>query len=578
MEEEKRDVLIFFAVSVLIMVGYSYFFPNSMVSQPQQQVMSVANNTVNENSNTGNSQVDFKNGISEYIEKFWNARSSGKLEKVHLNSERLSGEILSKAVKINNIFLKGYVDDKGKRISLFGSDSDNYFALTDWISDDKNVFTPDADTNWDVSGTELSEESPITFSWDNQRGLLFEKKVSVDENFVITIENKVKNYGEQTVNLKLRSIIHREFLKNSEDAWTFYNGPLGYINGKLEEISYKDIVEENKIAHQTHGGWFGITDKYWLVAFIPNQNANCKILYKHSAAGEKNIYEIENFEDEISLAPSQEVVNVQHLFVGAKEIKTLDMYEDKLGVKHFDLAIDFGWLYILTKPLLYALAYIKDLVGNMGVGILLLTLLIKILLFPLANKSYRSMNRMKEIQPKIQEIQRKYANDKVRLGQEVSNLYKKEQVNPIGGCLPTLLQSPILFALYKVLYISIEMRQAPFIFWIHDLSLPDPMYILNLFGLIPIDLPGFLQIGILPILMGFTMYLQQKMGPAPADPSQASMMLIMPIMFTVMFAQLPSGLILYWTFSYVLAMGQQYLITKIDENRKQKEIEAKAKK
>ena len=568
MEEEKRNMLTFFAVSVLIMVGYSYFFQTPGAENGQQKI--AANVAVN--SAAGNV------AINNYVADGVSIRQQAKIQNIHMDSEKLAGEISSRGVKINNVSLKEYSDEKGKRVSIFGKVSDNYYAYADWSSDDKNVLVPDENTNWEVVGSELSEKSSATFMWDNQNGLLFEKKISVDDNYVLKIENRVKNYGGYAVTLKPKSVIHREFNRNSEDAWSFYNGPLGYIKGRLEEISYKDIVEKGEIVHQTHGGWFGITDKYWLVAFVPSQEADCRISYKHSISGDKNIYVIENSENAVTLAPSREIVSVRHLFVGAKEIKTLDMYEDKLGVKHFDLAIDFGWLYILTKPLLYALAYIKDLVGNMGFGILLLTLLIKLLLFPLANKSYRSMNRMKEIQPKIQAIQKKYANDKVRLGQEVTNLYKKEQVNPVGGCLPALLQAPILFALYKVLYVSIEMRQAPFILWIHDLSAPDPMWIFNLFGLIPIDLPGFLQIGILPVLMGLSMYLQQKMGPAPADPSQATMMLIMPLMFTFMFAQMPSGLVLYWTFSNIFAIVQQYAITRIDENRRIKAKEEKAKK
>jgi YidC/Oxa1 family membrane protein insertase len=252
------------------------------------------------------------------------------------------------------------------------------------------------------------------------------------------------------------------------------------------------------------------------------------------------------------------------------------MYEEKLNVPHLDLVIDFGYLYILTKPLLYAMSYVKDLIGNMGFGILLITLLLKLLLFPLANKAYRSMNRMKTIQPKVKALQAKYAGDQMKLGQAVSELYKKEKINPLGGCLPMFLQWPILFALYKVLYISIEMRQAPFIWWIHDLSVADPWSILNLGGLIPVTLPGFLQIGIWPLLMGLSMWVQQKMGPAPADPSQAKMMMIMPIMFTLMFARLPSGLVIYWTFSNLFAIAQQYVIRKVDEKNALAKSESKA--
>ena len=273
--------------------------------------------------------------------------------------------------------------------------------------------------------------------------------------------------------------------------------------------------------------------------------------------------------------PSAEFSKTHHLFIGAKEINTLDMYEEKLDVPHLDLVIDFGYLYILTKPLLYAMSYVKDLIGNMGFGILLITLLIKLILFPLANKAYRSMNRMKAIQPKIKALQIKYAGDQMKMGQAVSELYRKEKINPLGGCLPMFLQWPILFALYKVLYISIEMRQAPFVGWIHDLSVADPWAILTLGGLIPVSLPGFLQIGIWPLLMGLSMWLQQRMGPAPADPTQAKMMLFMPVMFTLMFSQLPVGLIIYWTFSNLFAIAQQYTIMRIDEKNSMSKVEAK---
>jgi YidC/Oxa1 family membrane protein insertase len=346
----------------------------------------------------------------------------------------------------------------------------------------------------------------------------------------------------------------------------------------LEEVKYEDISKQKEIHYQTRGGWFGVTDKYWLTAFIPNQQQSYGVTYRHLLDSDgQTLYRVESSTDFISVAPSAEISQTHRLFVGAKEINTLDMYEEKLSAPHMDLAIDFGCLYILTKPLLYILAYFKDLVGNMGLGIILITLLIKLLLFPLANKSYRSMNRMNSIQPKIQELRKKYAGDNVKLGQAVSEIYKKEGINPLGGFLPILLQSPVLFALYKVLYISIEMRQSPFIWWIRDLSESDPLTVLNLFGLIPIDLPGFLQIGVWPLFMGMTMLLQQKMGPAPQDPSQANMMLIMPIMFTFMFAQLPSGLVIYWTFSNILGIAQQYAIQKMDGKRSNQNKQSKQK-
>lgn len=564
MEEEKRNIVVFFAISIMIMVGYSYFFDtkSNVTGTVEHQKAAVSEQIA----------TYTKNLLSKDITPMENNRE--KAQDIILNSKNLNGVISTCGAKIDNVSLKRYnknLNDKNdEKVSVFGDKNDRYYACSCWTSDASDVSLPNENTVWKVDSTKLSENSEVILTWDNQQGLLFERVFSVDDHFVITIVDRVKNYGNTAVSLRSSTKTHREFDKNSTNTWTAYEGPLGYLNGKLEEVSYEDMVKKGEIKHKTSGGWFGITDKYWLVAFIPEQNANNNVSYKHTSNLNKNIYTIESQKEADLIAPSSEVSHKYHLFVGAKEIKTLDMYEEKLGVKHFDLALDFGWLYILTKPLLYSLAFIKDIVGNMGLGILLLTLLIKLLLLPLANKSYRSMNRMKDIQPKIQALQKKYADDKVKLGQEISAFYKKEGVNPVGGCLPTLLQSPVLFALYKVLYISIEMRHAPFILWIHDLSLPDPMLVLNLFGLIPITLPGFLQVGIWPLLMGLSMFWQQKIGPTPADPAQANMMLIMPLMFTFMFAQLPSGLVIYWTFSNLLAIAQQYYITKLEEKEKKR--------
>jgi YidC/Oxa1 family membrane protein insertase len=563
MEEDKRNLILFFVISILIMVGYPHFFGN------QNNIADVAN--ISANVAPARSVTDDQIPARHAQNNKRNVAASNnalKAKSITLESTNLKGVISSCGVKIDNIFLKKYkqnLDEKSENVYLFGDKKNEYYADVYWASDEPNLNLPDENTVWETSSTTLLENSPITLTWDNGDGLKFKRIISVDENFVISIEDEVSNYGDRPITLTSLSRINRKFKKDDSSTLVSYEGPLGYLSGKLEEVSYEDIAKKQEIKHKTNGGWFGITDKYWLVAFIPDQKTNYSVSFKNLTRGNDSIYRIESAGEATILAPAATISHKYSLFVGAKEIKTLDMYERKLNVKHFDLALDFGWLYIITKPLLYSLAFTKDIVGNMGLVILLLTLIIKLLLLPLANKSYRSMNRLKEIQPKIQELQKKYADDKIKLGQEVSAIYKKEGVSPLGGCLPMLVQSPVLFALYKVLYISIEMRHAPFILWIHDLSLPDQLYIFNLFGMIPIDLPGFLQIGIWPILMGLSMLLQQKMGPAPADPAQANMMLIMPLMFTFMFAQLPSGLVIYWTFSNVLSIMQQYLITKNEE-------------
>ncbi|MDR0677622.1 MAG: membrane protein insertase YidC [Holosporaceae bacterium] len=552
MEEDKRNLVVFFVISMLIMVGYPYFMGmNNSVDK-----------IVTQSSECKTSKP------AEVIPKI--PPKSQKIETIKLESTCLIGAISNRGVKIEKVSLKNYADKDKQNVPVLNNDKLNYYAQINWKSDDPNTILPNENTCWKASSLKLSESSPVIFTWDNGNGLYFERQISVDKKYLITIVDKVKNYGPEKVSLTSSALIYRD-LEKIPDNSVCYEGPLGYIDGKLEEIKYEDISKSRDIFNgvktlrlKTHGGWFGLTDKYWLVAFIPsNQKEDYSVDFKHFSETGKESYGMEN--SEAFLIPSStEISKTYHLFVGAKEINTLDAYETELNVKHFDLAIDFGCLYILTKPLLYALAYMKNLVGNMGIGILLLTLLIKLLLFPLANKSYRSMNRMSALQPKILELKKKYEGDNLRLGQAVSELYKKEKINPIGGFFLILLQSPVLFALYKVLYISIEMRQSPFIGWIKDLSLPDSAYIFNLFGLIPVELPSFLQIGIWPLLMGLSMWLQQKMSSVSMDASQEKMMLIMPIMFTFMFAQLPSGLVIYWTFSNILGMIQQHVIKKMD--------------
>lgn len=560
-QEQKRNVMLFFVISLAIMLGYPYIFKSP-----------IENQTANLDQNTITISKVSENFVQNSQKEAPVLTHQAEVKSIKINAPRISGTISTKGLRFNDINLKDYTQQYGdsEKVSVFGKD--NYFAFSGWSSNDKSLILPDENSCWEATSTELTTHSPVELTWNNGHGLTFIKTISVDDNFVFTITDKVKNYGTNSVNLRNYSLIRRELGKNESESMGFYHGPIGYFDGKLKEIGYDDIEKEKEISYQSKGGWFGVTDKYWLVSFIPNRNSSYSTSYKFLG---NRTYSVESNDNLSVVNPFAELSRTYHLFIGAKEINTLDMYEKKLDVPHLDLVIDFGYLYVLTKPLLYAMSYVKDLIGNMGFGILLITLLIKLILFPLANKAYRSMNRMKAIQPKVKALQAKYAGDQMKMGQAVSELYRKEKINPIGGCLPMFLQWPILFALYKVLYISIEMRQAPFIGWIHDLSIADPWAILNLGGLIPVSLPGFLQIGIWPFLMGLSMWLQQKMGPAPADPTQAKMMLFMPVMFTLMFSQLPVGLIIYWTFSNLFAIAQQYIIMKVDEKHSVSKIEAK---
>jgi YidC/Oxa1 family membrane protein insertase len=334
------------------------------------------------------------------------------------------------------------------------------------------------------------------------------------------------------------------------------------LGGKLEEIDYDDLRDDGDIELASVGGWLGITDKYWLSALIPDQQGEIKATFRHHVTDGQDRYQVDYLRPAMTLAPGQAIEASERVFAGAKEVQLLDRYKEAYGIPLFDRAVDFGWFYFLTKPLFHVLHFFYKLVGNYGVAILLLTLLVKILFFPLANKSYRAMSKMKKLQPEMMRLREQFGDDKMRMNQELMGLYKKEKVNPISGCLPIIVQIPVFFALYKVLFVSIEMRHAPFFGWIRDLSAPDPTTLFNLFGLIPWDPPAFLMIGIWPLLMGATMLLQTKLNPQPADPMQARIMMMLPLMFIFLFATFPAGLVIYWTWNNVLSISQQWVIMK----------------
>lgn len=549
MNSETRNILLFIVLSCLVVFGYDkYYQQHNVTSVASQVTTSVA--TVNEQQGAAISG----DPVEEYIAPV----------DIVIRSDKINGSMTSKGSSISNITLLGFkesLDKNSDDVKLLKSEDGHEYRTEIWWVTDGNVKMPNNNTVWTVTGTMLTPNSPVIMTYDNKQGIVFEKKYTMDEDYVIKVEQTVYNNSNFALSVKPCVKIIKQ-LNSTASSWqTAYEGPIGSFNGKCEEVSYSNIDDKKSISFSSKGGWAGITEKYWLVSFIPQQDQQVHTTY-HKIG---NQYVVDVRHEAKTVQPGQSMSVSQNLFVGAKDINILDMYEKKLGVEKFDLAIDFGYLYFLTKPLLYLLAWTQDLIGNIGLGILLLTVILKLLLFPLANKSYRSMNRMKAVQPKIKAIQDRYADDRVKMGQELSELYKREKINPAGGCLPMLLQMPILFALYKVLYISIDMRHAPFYGWIHDLSAPDPMYIFNLCGLIPVDLPSFLQIGIWPLIMGLSMWIQQKMSPQVGDQAQAKMMTIMmPVMFTWMFAGLPSGLVIYWTWSNLLGMLQQYALQRID--------------
>lgn len=550
MNSEVRNFILFIIFSCVIVFGYDKFFGNRELPQnveiKQDAVL------------TNPKQIVFENNVDKPLE------NDVPVIDVAIRSKNLSGVISSKGTCFNNIVLNQYMiaHDKDDAVRLLSDKRDDLYSVEfEWLTN-SNISLPTKDTVWTVGGNKvLTPETPVSFSYTNNENIKFEKIYSIDNDFVITVTQKVTNGNGIPVSIKPYSRITRAVTSGAGSLVRAYEGPIGLFNGKVEEVEYSKIDDKRNISYSSTGGWVGISDKYWFVSFIHAQNEPINTRFYKMG----NNYVIDAYMNDTTLQPNESVSTTRHLFVGAKDVNILDMYEKKLQVSKFDLSIDFGYLYFLTKPLLYILSFLHTYIENLGLCILLLTVTLKLLLFPLANKSYRSMNRMKDVQPKIKALQDMYANDRMKMGQELSKLYKKEKIDPAGCCLPMLLQMPILFALYKVLCISIDMRLAPFYGWIHDLSAPDPMYLFNLFGLIPIELPGFLQIGIWPIIMGLTMWIQQKMSPQVGDPAQAKMMsIVMPVMFSLMFAGLPAGLVIYWAWSNVLGMLQQYVIKKLD--------------
>jgi YidC/Oxa1 family membrane protein insertase len=565
--DENRNLLVAVTLSILIFIGWQYFF---MPEQPLSQVSQ---------ERTHHTQVVRAPGAQVPEVPILSSSQPKKPKEILLTSSprltidtpELSGSLALRGMSIDNLELKNFrqkVNIKSAPVRLLSNDSEKHpcFITSGWVPQDSVTTFPSEMTLWTPSASVLKPDTSVTLTWNNGEGVTFERILTIDKNFLLTIKQRILNNSTRIIKVVPLAAIEGVPEADIKGQWTFHEGAVGFLNNALEEKSFEKIQHEKNITFSSEdGGWAGITEKYWLVAFLAESGNTQTTRYQYIP--ETQHYRVDTCGGAMTAAPGETIESVYHFYIGAKNVQLLDKYEEQLGVKHFDLAIDFGYFYFLTRPLFYALVYMKDFFGgNMGWCIILLTILIKLMLFPLANKSYRAMSRMRKLQPKVQSLQKNYENDKQRLSQELMALYKREKVNPVGGCLPQLVQFPVLFALYKVFLVSIEMRHAA-MWWIQDLSAPDPFWLTNLFGLIPWTPFEFLQIGIWPMLMSATMFIQQKMSPPPADPAQAKVFLFMPIMFTFMMAQLPAGLVMYWTWSNILSIFQQWVVTKLDEKR-----------
>jgi YidC/Oxa1 family membrane protein insertase len=554
---ETRNVIIAIILALLVFWGWDYFFgkkPAPLAPQTATQTLTAP--------------------VTEIPQLLTRQQAISEQNRIEINTPALKGSFSLTGTRFDDLTLKNYYQTTEKnspRVNLLSPAQTEhpYYAEFGWMSPNSNVSTPKSDTHWTVEGNPvLTPETPVVLKWDNGQGITFERTVSIDKNYMIDIKDKVTNSSNQSVDLNAYAKIVRENVPQTSNFFILHEGPIGYLNNELIEIKYDDLKKTALKTFNSQGGWLGITDKYWLTALIPDQNMNISANFRGIPVGATHRFQADFTGPQMSLAPGQSIESINRLFAGAKVLSLLDAYEEALKIKHFDLAVDFGWFYFLTKPMFYILTTLKAWVGNFGLAILLLTVILKLLFFPLANKSYRSMARMKELQPKIMALKERYSDDKLKMNQEVMELYKREKINPMAGCLPMLIQIPVFFALYKVLFVTIEMRHAPFFGWIHDLSAPDPTTIFNLFGLIPWTPPSFLMIGAWPIIMGGTMLLQQKISPPPADPVQAKMFMLLPVIFTVFLAQFPAGLVIYWAWNNILTIAQQWTIMHLEKKHK----------
>ena len=551
---DNKNVFIAIALSMSVLLFWAAFFESPKPvnnNTPQQQ------KKTNENIITPNINESLK---VDTISREDSIKSS---ERIKIENDSIIGSMSLEGGLIDDISFKKYKKNLENNLNvefLNPAQTENgFYVETGWTSIGNKIKVPSKKSIWKVNGNKiLSSNEPVILEWNNGDGIIFKKRIELDNKYLFKITQQVQNNTNETIDLYPYAQITRN--KIPDDIQNFYishEGFIGVFDEELKEDDYDDI-EENKIVREANEGWFGITDKYWMTAVVPKKGENFKstFLYKDSF---KANYILNN---PTTIAPSSNNSNEVRLFVAAKEVQTIDSYAANQNINKLDLVIDWGWFYFFTKPLFFIIDYLFKYFGNFGTAIVLITMGIRLIFFPLANYSFRSMAKMKAVQPEMARLKELHKEDKAKLQQEMLALYRKEKINPASGCLPVLIQIPFFFAIYKMLFISLEMRHQPFFGWIKDLSAQDPTSLFNFFGLIPWDPPSFLIIGIWPILMGASMWVQQKLNPPPPDPLQAKIFAFFPLFLTVILASFPSGLVVYWTVNNILTIAQQWVIMK----------------
>lgn len=591
--QNNKNLILATSLSVIIMISWTWFYEKPRLEKIaiQQQINAETKNLKSEKSSDkiaeenstspapivekSVSEASKKINLEEKSEVIVLAKTGKEIiektsnERIKIESKSLHGSINLRGARFDDLTLAQYFKnpDKKEEVILFSpaESKERYFADFGFASSNSNLELPKSDSLWQSDDLKLTSKHPVTLSWNNSQNIEFRIKISLDENYLFTIQQKVINRSLEAIVLAPFGRINRALNNQQKATYILHEGAIGAFNGILSEKTYEDLVEEKiqKFSDKGESGsWLGITDKYWLSSIIPDRKISFEGSYFHEYKNQNNFYNVDFIGQESQIAVNDELSLEHHLFAGAKKVKILDDYSKKLELKLFDRAIDFGWFYFLTKPFFFVIEFLYKIFGNFGLAILGMTVIVKLALFPMANKSYSAIAKLKKIQPKIEAIREKYKDDKLALNREIMEFYKKEKINPAAGCLPILIQIPVFFALYKVFYVTLDMRHAPFFGWIKDLSAPDPTTILNLFGLLPFEISSSFSLGIWPILMGATMVIQQKLSPPPADPTQAKILKFMPYGLTIVLAAFPAGLVIYWTWSNSLSILQQIYINR----------------
>src|SRR5436190_159246 len=586
---EQRNLLLAIVLSVGILIGFQYLFEKLRPPPPPTPAVTTQTAPAPGTAPTGTAPGTVapstvpgatpSPGAAAASTSETREQALAEQPRVKIDAPRLHGSVTLTGGRIDDLTLANYHETPDPRspevVLLWPTDTkDPYFAEFGWVAGTPGIKVPESDTRWTASDGKLTSKTPLTLTWDNGAGLVFTRTISVDDNYMFTVRDAVRNTGNMPVNLLPYALVSRTGAPDGSAYYISHEGLAGYLDGHVfgggtgflwlgDNDTYANLPPDKPRDYTSTGGWLGFTDKYWLTALVPPQDQAIKARFIHVVERGVDRYQADYLGPATTIPADGTAAAETRFFAGAKEVNLLDSYRDT-GIPKFDLAIDWGIYYFLTKPIFFVLQFFYTLIGNFGLAILLLTFVIKLAFFPLANKSYAAMSKMKLLQPEMQKVRERFPDDKARQQQETMALYKKVGANPLAGCLPIVLQIPVFFSLYKVLFVTIEMRHAPIFGWIHDLSAPDPTTFVNLFGTLPFTPPeflaGYVAIGAWPLLMGVTMYLQQKLNPQPVDPVQARMFMLLPIVFTYMLSAFPAGLVIYWAWNNLLSIAQQWAI------------------